>query len=247
MANSFKVTQLFKTRSPSLKQPTHMYRILPFERVVEMFQTNKLTLVSPLKWDDPFEKHWIEVLFPDDALRQKNVGRIYGCCFTKESRSDALWRIYSPTYLGVRIKIDIEKFIEQVGLIRNHSGNMFVGDVKYQTDKNLIDISKSIGKNRIVSDDEIIKPWFNKRLAFSHENEMRVLYVSHDDERTNNDIISFDVDPRTFITSMLVDSRAPASLSEALLSHLKLVSGMSGSLVKQSSLYKLPQALRKTK
>jgi hypothetical protein len=217
---------------------------MPFEFVIEMFQYNRLTLVSPTEWDDPFEKHWLQALYPDDDKRKTNTGKIYGACFTKESRSDAMWRIYSPSYLGVRIKIDVAKFIAQLKQIKNHSGSIFIGNVKYKSDTDLIEISQSV-KNATHTDDYIIKPWFNKRLAFKHENETRVIYVTHEDDKKNKDIITFDINPRSFVSSMLIDSRAPDSLSDALLTHLRSVSGMGGNLIKQSTLYKLPKALRK--
>lgn len=46
----------------------NIYRIFSFDRLTEMFNERKITLLKPKKWDDPFENFILKSIgrFPDN-------------------------------------------------------------------------------------------------------------------------------------------------------------------------------------
>ena len=73
----------------------YLYRILSFERVVQLFESENLYFSHPSKWEDPYE----------NAVEHAALKSTYAQCWCSKGVSDAMWRIYSPEKIGVRIKI----------------------------------------------------------------------------------------------------------------------------------------------
>ena len=82
-------------------------RILDLERFLQMINEDSLTLVSPEKWQDPYEKA-LQKHYETNGVLQ-NGGKVFGLCWSTESRSDALWRIYSPNQLGIQVSTTVGK------------------------------------------------------------------------------------------------------------------------------------------
>jgi hypothetical protein len=77
-----------------------IYRIFSIDRFVELARTRQNVLVSPYKWDDPFENFLLRCPVRDASGRTLRMGNLaerwYGQCWTSTRESDAMWRIYSP-------------------------------------------------------------------------------------------------------------------------------------------------------
>ena len=76
-----------------------LYRIFSFQRLEEIFQENKLTLVKPRLWEDPFENFILNSTGYLADGREFQIGfrdNFYGQCWSLTIESDAMWRIYSP-------------------------------------------------------------------------------------------------------------------------------------------------------
>ena len=88
-----------------------IYRIEPFDRLIEILRSKRLTLVSPSKWEDPFENFILsaKIKVGQHKLAFADHDRFYGSCWTWKGYSDALWRIYSPDKQGVRLRTSIRK------------------------------------------------------------------------------------------------------------------------------------------
>jgi len=67
----------------------YLYHILPFHRLVEVFETRQLYFSSPTTWDDPYE----------ETVAGNLVNWVSAQCWCKLGVSDAMWRIYSPDRL----------------------------------------------------------------------------------------------------------------------------------------------------
>ena len=100
-----------------------IYRIFSFQRLKEIFDEQKLTLVKPKLWDDPFENFILNStgILPDGrccsfAFRD----HYYGQCWSLNKERDAMWRIYSPNKDGVKVHTTIRKlyFKTQASTIR---------------------------------------------------------------------------------------------------------------------------------
>lgn len=91
---------------PEEKLNANIYRIINFDRLIEILESKKNTLSRPENWDDPFEKLLSIVSVDGDYdMPVKNFGKyIYAQCWTFSEENDLLWRVYSPERDGVRIR-----------------------------------------------------------------------------------------------------------------------------------------------
>jgi hypothetical protein len=93
---------------------TPVYRVFQIDRLISLFSDNVNTLVKPILWDDPFENF---ILQQDATTQSGNIVEVsahretfYGQCWTlNANETDALWRIYSPNKIGVRVKTTLAK------------------------------------------------------------------------------------------------------------------------------------------
>src|SRR5205085_12257493 len=77
----------------------YTYRIIPTERLFELFANKKNVLVKTKKWDDPFENFILQARLMLPTGEHATIGfrnQFYGQCWTFHKASDAMWRIYSP-------------------------------------------------------------------------------------------------------------------------------------------------------
>jgi hypothetical protein len=95
-----------------------IYRVLPIKRFREIIRKNKLVLVRPSLWDDPFENFFLKwpVRLPTGELgsMRQISDKWYGICWTKNRDSDAMWRIYSPKKDGVGVSTTIRRLFSAI-------------------------------------------------------------------------------------------------------------------------------------
>jgi len=228
-----------------------VYRIFSFSRLQEIFSEKKLTLVKPKKWDDPFENFILNStgVLPDG--RHFEMGfrdNYYGQCWSLTRESDAMWRIYSPNKDGVKVKTTIRKlftplfdagghYIKSNGIDFNLSS--FVGKVKYESQKSLIEMLKD--EKRMSSKIFDQSGWgqastfFFKRIAFKHENEVRIIF--NPQNPINSDYFQFDIDPKDLFNEIVFDPRMEELDYETKKS--TLLSWGYNNNISQSELYKL--------
>lgn len=226
---------------PEKLDKQYIYRIISFDHLVEWFETKRFPLLSPKKWEDPFEKYLMEKIFPDNVRLKYENGLMYGLCFSRDGISDALWRIYSQNQFGIRIKTTPELLANVISTASPLDiGRTYIGLVNYYTTKDLIAKAKLIRK-RVVEDMDtqaVAEIMLLKRKAFSHEKEIRVLHLTYYSE-SHDDLLYFDIDPHDVIVSILIDPRAPQQRFKALKRHFKEICGYSGS-VTQATTYQVP-------
>jgi hypothetical protein len=101
---------------PEDKLNTHIFRIISFDRIIEILESQKNTLTRPERWDDPFET-LINFVNVEDNLDYpvKSFGSyIYAQCWTFSEENDLLWRVYSPERDGVRIRSTPSKLLNSL-------------------------------------------------------------------------------------------------------------------------------------
>ena len=198
-----------------------VYRIFSFQRLEEIFQERKLTLVKPKLWDDPFENFILNSTgrLPDGREFQMGFrDNFYGQCWSLIKESDAMWRIYSQEENGVKVKTTIRKLFTPLfqvggqfqkinGVVYNLSS--FVGKVKYADTKTLITMLKDgqrmSGKIFDQSGWGQASTFFFKRVAFRHEKEVRLIYNSQSDNHF--DTFKFDINPIEVFDEIVFDPR----------------------------------------
>jgi len=224
-----------------IKSP--FYRYTDFGHLVELFQKKEMTFVRPEKWDDPFENYIIDpdVRFADGSfIRLVYRQVIHGSCWTKKTVSDAMWRIYSPDKISVRIKSTPEKIgiALKNALTKYEYSSWYIGKVQYFSQKNVelkaLDFANKFLKSSY--DKTAAEALLIKRSSFSHEKEVRVLVVDRNN-KSKNGILKIKVDPHQLIDSILIDSRASEEWFDVYSHYLKNVIGFKGHISK-STLYK---------
>ena len=100
---------------PMQSSPKWLYRIVRFDRLVQMFKTGAWHFAHPSAWEDPYE------------IRTTNAmsDRIFALCWCRDGVSDAMWRIYSPDRLGVRIRTRMDRLQTSLSTLRAERGILF--------------------------------------------------------------------------------------------------------------------------
>jgi hypothetical protein len=209
--------------------PSNLYRIIKFERLLQLFERRELYFSHPSRWEDPYETRLCHRAFNSVAAQ----------CWCKHSVSDAMWRIYSPNQLGVRIKTTRAILTNQLRSAISGMGRFSwkVADVSYKPQS---EIDKGLASlvRRLKPGDKQTKalvPLFWKRRAFVHEAEVRAVVYDRQ-ARTPISEARIRVDPHALIQSILVDPRAPDEIVEMYKYFLKTKVMYQGRIAK-SELY----------
>lgn len=223
----------------------YIYRIISLDRFYDLFKTEKNVLVSPKKWDDPFENFILnsKAKLPGGEIVSFGFrDDFYGQCWTRHKASDAMWRIYSPDSNGVRIRTSIPKLADSLA---NNLGDWknvqcFIGKVQYLNNTKLMSFANTVFSGQInPTPPSLAKTLLVKRPAFRHENEVRLLYF----ERENGiykDIYKYDIDPHLLIDQIMVDPRVEHSDFIKIKDKIKKSTGFKGRILR-SKLYAPPE------
>jgi hypothetical protein len=145
-----------------------IYRIIGKDRLMELFQKEKNTLVHPSKWDDPYENFILKskVRMKSGEVKAFDLHEnVYGQCWSRHKASDAMWRIYSPNKDGIRIKTTISKLLSSLyyGGINKPSWSCVIGKVEYLTENKLNKYANSIYVNGALSKENLFRSLLVKR------------------------------------------------------------------------------------
>lgn len=220
------------------KESEAIYRIMDFSRVVQIFEKQELYFAHPSTWDDPYETR----------LHHKHSHSLFAQCWSQSAVSDAMWRIYSQHGTGVRISTTKSKLREAVRKWGKSKGYRFRGnEVSYfpqnEINKRMSDIQSDLADSFHLS--RAVDILYLKREAFEHENEWRATVFcpdTSDEPEEKRKGISIKIDPHKFISSILLDPRAPIELVNAFTYYFTEKLEFSGT-VRRSALYKSPHPL----
>ena len=213
------------------KADQFLYRIIRFDRLVQMLQTNQWYFAHPSAWEDPYETH----------ITNSLSNTLFAQCWCRKGVSDAMWRIYSQDKLGVRIRTTDEKLIlallqattkRELGFRTERV--KYVNEIEYvaQASRIRADLQKSVTFVRASAH------LFLKRPAFSHEAETRVVVFDPAQAAESKATgIRIELNTRQLIDSVLVDPRAPEEFVAAYEHYLRDQLKFTGS-VKKSALYR---------
>lgn len=219
-----------------------IYRVISIERLFELFHDKLNVLVNPKRWDDPFENFMLNSLIQFKSGIKVSIGfkkNLYGQCWTRTRESDAMWRIYSPNKDGVRISSTPRKLFNNLIEISENSKNIdcFIGKVKYYSTPTL---KKLLNDNsHWLIDEGGVGPAQSllfKRLAFKHENEVRLIYNSFG--KFDQEVMKYEVDPLDFIDDIVFDPRISY---DEFARHKKRIKDLNfKKRIFQSALYQIP-------
>jgi hypothetical protein len=195
-----------------------VYRIMPIHRVLQALENRQLVLVKPKKWDDPFENALLAAAFEmDDGNKTTFSAKdaVYGQCWTFHRETDAMWRIYSGNKDGVRIMSTPRKLLTALTESDDlfHRVSCFIGRVTYMSKADLLE---TLGGINLLKPDGsgIAESLLYKRMEFSHEREVRLIYSGRVGECTS-DTYPFSIDPNLVFEKLTFDPRMDAELRNA--------------------------------
>lgn len=234
----------------SLEHDVPIYRIFSYERFVQAIQSKQLTLVTPALWDDPFENFFLKskVDMGDGTFSGLDLiaNRWFGQCWTTEKDSDALWRIYSPTKCGIRVKTTVGKLFSALYMANDFQAGLkyFIGKVHYKSQSEILELLKQStfmsiaggGQNHGFAELLCIK-----RTEFAHENEVRILYHDTGEGYKREKTFSFDFDPNVLIEEVCLDPRVDQHTVISTEEKLKSM-GLMLTVIK-SPLYDFPEVI----
>lgn len=231
---------------PASMDDNFVYRIVSCKRLFELFELRQNVLVKPKKWEDPFENFILKcrIQLPDGRHATFDFqNQFFGQCWTLQSASDAMWRIYSPDSNAVRIRSTIRKVAESLwaysGIWAPHE--VFVGKVQYLSDKKLEKFAKSIfhSEDGFLSMRMFAKTLLVKRNAFKHEREVRLIFRPRQKSKAKRDLFHYPVDPHRLIDQIMIDPRMGELQVNKLKREIKTRTGFGGP-IKRSLLYAPP-------
>lgn len=230
---------------PEKLEAKSVYRIMHFDHLAEWFETGRYPLLSPDKWEDPFEKLLKEAVFPSDQEVPYTKGQMFGLCLTRDGISDALWRVYSPIQYGIRVRTTPERLAKAISDAPELAGGRtFIGEVEYSYSTALVQHAKEIREQLIATQDTalVARTMLLKRKPFAYEKEVRVIHLTNQQASSDGKLF-FSIDPHEVIQSILIDPRAPEYRFKALQRYFAHVAEFKGS-ISQSSIYKMPSLTR---
>jgi len=195
----------------------NIYRVFRLKYFMKMIKESRNVLTKPKLWDDPFEN----IVFNSTTFQvesEKHISysyvheRFYGQCWTlNKDETDALWRIYSPKKDGIRVRTTIAKLFSSIYDCKKPGAfaSFFIGKVRYWEEREIRRYLRNgfLGSNIL---NYLWTAWtlLIKRKEFSHENEIRLLYIeSRIKKAEKNNIYSYDVDINTVFDEILFDPR----------------------------------------
>jgi hypothetical protein len=222
-------------------------RIFSKNRFLDLVGSRKNGLVSPSKWEDPFENFFLsaQVIGPrGENISMNNLAKDwYGQCWTHNDDTDAMWRIYSHGRDGIKVKTTVRKLF--VSFYDNQDPyavlKFFVGQVRYFTEADIATFMNNVTFQDITfggQADKFAQLLCVKREAFEHEHEIRLLFQDIDPRRGTDGVALFDLDVNVVCDEVVLDPR----LSDADFVETKAQIKAAGCTlpISQSTLYHLP-------
>lgn len=206
-----------------------LYRIFPLWAFEDMLRVRRLVLVPPKLWDDPREDIPASIMMQRPDNKQKPLSGYLSpvrCqCWSFEAESDSLLRAYSRVTIDKIHRRNVEPRNEGV-LVRTTPrklnlalaewagrvtwGKFYLGRVEYlpreEASQKIVDILARKGPIEMGRGENRAQSLLLKRQAFSHEDEVRLIWVCGD-QRDVEEVMTVNVQPNDFIEEVTFDPR----------------------------------------
>ena len=245
---------LLGIRSPDVP----IYRTFRLKHLRTMLATQALALIAPRRWDDPFETLLSHAVLIDTnrggLSRQIKLRKpLYGLCWSFNTESDALWRIYSTVIKdlnternasvdeeGVRVRTTARRLLNALWRASpvDPTESCFLGSVRYMPQREALQhisgiVHSAAGTSlggRTQAESLLIK-----REPFAHEREARLIFVEPRSGFGGEDLFQIHIDPNELFRHVTLDPRLSAEDAQERKAQLRDL-GFAGEIV-QSRLY----------
>lgn len=231
-----------------------IYKYIRLEYLLQWLRKKMFRLDLIRTWKDPFENFFLKQNFECDGkvVDMWNISEdIYGQSWTLMEESDAMWRIYSETpqrscfrkkqslmHSAIRVRTTPGKLM-QIVKEKYIPSEQVIDIVQYKTDSELSDWLN--GKDPIEERQLrkcYIESSFIKRVAFSHEREVRLIVEEpgKDYAVINNGVAYYSFIPDDVLEEYTLDPRLNLKDAVAIRKQLEKV-GVPSDRICQSKLY----------
>ncbi len=220
--------QLIRISDPDLP----IYRIYSLWFLEEALRLRQLALTLPASWEDPFEIVGDAIAVNthrgdriEQVIINQSLPPAFAQCWSRTGESDSLLRAYSrvvkdphfgrntcPRDEGVRVRSTPRKLLQALlaGTPPGLKGHWFVGAVQYLPREALLqEIANAIGRHGFQVFEvpsNRAKLLLLKRDAFSHEAEIRIIFVRQNRE-PREAVIRVPIEPSAVFDEMSFDPR----------------------------------------
>lgn len=185
--------------SDDLKPNQKIYRYLNIKQFISMLENNKTYLTRIIDWEDTWEAPLKRIPIDSDMEEPneyfETYDYIYGQCWSKNGDSDAMWRIYSPNKDGIMIQTTVSRLMDSMEL-----DNVLIAPVIYFSN-----LQEGLDELYEKPYDDHLAGALLKRIAFSHEEEVRLLTIPYDNVKSKN--VDVDIDFNRLIEHIILDPR----------------------------------------
>lgn len=221
-----------------------IFRIFNFEYFLNDLKDNKLTLVRPHIWQDPFENFLLNSIGELDDGRLVSFENIrdvyYSQCWSLKKECDGLWRNYKGnSEFAVKVKSTTRKLFELSYDITYtfHYLSYFIGKVQYVTDEEIAEFFKSkVDFSNYQSGLEFAQTMLMKRKSFEYEDEVRL--IVRDKDKRNDNLLRISMNINDLVEEIIFDPWIKPDLYEQKMNEL-IENGYTGNITR-SSLYDKP-------
>lgn len=196
----------------------YIYRYFPFERFLEVLHKNQLALLSPNKWNDPFDNFLFKYEIKN---REKSfLNKLYVACFTLNPHSQAYWKTYAPEGYSVRLRFETKKLFD---VIKNLKDRSWFGQLNYKRETEIIEILQNeVGLRKSLENEELndifLKIFSLKRVPFEYEKEVRIILES---KPTKDGVRRININLKDLIDDIYLDPRIKPNEEKAFKEYLK--------------------------
>lgn len=230
-----------------LNLDTPIYKFIPYKYLKTLIQ-GELYINKVSAWEDVYENFLFKESFKladQTSIDAKDLtSGIFGQSWTSEDETDAMWRIYSDVKsedignCAVRVKTTARKLFDAIYTKDECMATTYIGKVDYKQPNEVDNWVKNLYLTTGRLNRSFVDSLFIKRMAFSHENEVRIIInFGSEAEECNRDHITFPIHVETFVDEFLIDPRL-AFKREARSIRADLVRyGINSDKIKISDLY----------
>jgi hypothetical protein len=208
-----------------------VYRIYPLWFFEEALRLKTLVLLTPNKWDDPFEFLPERSAIDLEGVQTPLEGFLkpaFAQCWSRTKESDTLWRAYSrvskdphtrrnihPREEGVQVRSTPRKLLDALRkwVSPDYIDSCFIGTARYGSAEQIQQfIANRVGQHReaaFTKARDRAEVLLLKRLAFVHEKEVRLIYVEQRKEPPpeEKELIRVPIDPNALFDEVAFDPR----------------------------------------
>lgn len=180
---------------------------------IDMLMNERITLISPSSWEDKND-----IAFLEAYRAKRNIANVFAVCFTQSPETFHHWSVFAAGNEGVRINIRKNALLAPL-----QGQDCYAwGDVDYRT------LEQMEGLEKI----SVFDLPFQKRAAYTDENEFRILYDCKDPAERSHDIHL----NRSWITSITLSPWLHPSLIDTLKKAIRSLPGCSGIRLQKTTL-----------